>query len=589
MVTIKTGKIEEATLDRFGLGVIAVVTFLSRFLTLNQPLLERHDFRQTQTAYQALSFVNGDGSLMRPHLPIFGSPWELPFEFPLFQLLVSYVHRLTSMSIDTASRSTALFFFVLCSVPLFNLARKLISRLASYCVVVIFCFSPFAFQWSRASLIEYCAVFFGLVFVNLIIKIWHQSDLRSLALASISGSICGLVKVTTFVPMTIFVILICSLHFGSLSESFKKKRNLALIAIPISISLGIARLWTIWSDHIRVQNPATKWLSEKSLSSWTYGTVQQRLSLENWQIIFDRIDKLILGHFTWVAVIVIALFVRNSMVKALAIFISVSATIFIFFNLYVIHDYYLIAVSALLALQIGIAVDDATKFLLDRKKKLALPLVPIVFLLLLPDSFDPKTSYWGLSYRELRQPTSELSVLSNREQYAFTSFEGWNPRLLYYANRKGMMLDSRATNLSYLQTLSDLEKYDFYAGVPDRPDVVQLRGWYLPVGESTTRIDDNAFAFNQWGVVIGAANLRDQEKLKNEQILKCDGVEKLSLTKFPIGSTLSTSGGGPGYFLFSPVLQPVPIGGQIKILGTIRPLKYSQLSCTGVNSIIIRW
>jgi hypothetical protein len=573
--------------DICALGTLMFVVAMTRFPTLGQPLLERHDFRQTQTAYQALSFAKGEGSILRPHLPIFGEPWELPLEFPFFQLIASYVYRLSTMSIDKSVRVTALVFFLLCFPPLYSLARKLMSRKAAYAVVFIFAFSPFNFQWSRASLIEYAAVFFGLVFVNLMIKISIKPTLVDLAGATIFGSVAGLVKATTLVPMILFSIVICTTNFGKLRPTTIQRKTLVLFSLPILISLTVARVWTSWADKIRLQNPATTWLSEKSLSKWNYGTVSQRLQMDNWKVIFDRVDYLILGHFAWILLLGVAVFFAKSRTKFLAVHLSVFMTIFVFFNLYVIHDYYLIAISPLLVLQFGFALDEMSLYL--TKKRFSFPLIFIVFILLLPDSFDSAKAYWALPFKKFEKQTSELARLSLPNQYSFASFEGWNPRLLYEAQRKGMMLDSRATSIEYLRSLSDLKKYDFYTGLPDRPDVMQIRGWYLPVGVITTRLDDEIGDFMPWGLALGAMTATLSNNPSSSELLKCDGIDSFDLSRFKTGSTLTTTSSKPGSFVLSPVLQPVPIGGQIKILGLIDTTVFRQLSCVGADSVLISW
>ena len=57
--------------------------------TLDQPLLEKHAWRQTQTAYSARIFHEQGIDLLHPKLPVFGEPFEAPFEFPLCQAAAS--------------------------------------------------------------------------------------------------------------------------------------------------------------------------------------------------------------------------------------------------------------------------------------------------------------------------------------------------------------------------------------------------------------------------------------------------------------------------------------------------------------------
>ncbi len=71
-----------------------MLAFAIRLPHLDQPLLERHAFRQTQTAYPALPYHGRGISLLHPLLPILGPPFEVSLEFALLQALGSLVMNL---------------------------------------------------------------------------------------------------------------------------------------------------------------------------------------------------------------------------------------------------------------------------------------------------------------------------------------------------------------------------------------------------------------------------------------------------------------------------------------------------------------
>ena len=70
-------------------AVLLVFTVLIHLPTFDQPLVERHNFRQTQTAFTARIYHEEGIDLFDPKLPVLGPPWEVPFEFPLFQAAAS--------------------------------------------------------------------------------------------------------------------------------------------------------------------------------------------------------------------------------------------------------------------------------------------------------------------------------------------------------------------------------------------------------------------------------------------------------------------------------------------------------------------
>lgn len=75
--------------------VSAAAFFASAFWlgTLQRPLIDQHEFRQTQTALGALFMQPGLGGLLNYQTPVLGSPRSIPFEFSLFQWLS---HQLAS-------------------------------------------------------------------------------------------------------------------------------------------------------------------------------------------------------------------------------------------------------------------------------------------------------------------------------------------------------------------------------------------------------------------------------------------------------------------------------------------------------------
>lgn len=59
---------------------------------------------------------------LHPTLPVFGEPFEVPFDFPLFQAAASVVME-AGVEDDTAMRVTGLACFLLTALLLFSLGR----------------------------------------------------------------------------------------------------------------------------------------------------------------------------------------------------------------------------------------------------------------------------------------------------------------------------------------------------------------------------------------------------------------------------------------------------------------------------------
>ena len=103
--------------------LILAVVVLVHLPTLGAPLLDRHDFRQTQTAFTARIYHEDGIDLLHPKLPVLGPPWEVPFEFPLFQAAAALVID-AGVAEDLALRATGLASFVLTGFLLWLLVRR---------------------------------------------------------------------------------------------------------------------------------------------------------------------------------------------------------------------------------------------------------------------------------------------------------------------------------------------------------------------------------------------------------------------------------------------------------------------------------
>ena len=74
--------------------LLTLVTFT--FITVigilysTNPILDQHSFRQTQTAISAKYIF--DGNIFNYQTPILGEPYNIPFEFPIYQILVAFIY-----------------------------------------------------------------------------------------------------------------------------------------------------------------------------------------------------------------------------------------------------------------------------------------------------------------------------------------------------------------------------------------------------------------------------------------------------------------------------------------------------------------
>src|ERR1700733_12178228 len=89
----------------------------------NDPLLGMHSFRQTQTAITAYWILRGS-PWFAYHTPVLGAPWSIPYEFPMYQLVVAAVVKLTGLQLDPAGRLVSYLFLLATIWPTRSIMRS---------------------------------------------------------------------------------------------------------------------------------------------------------------------------------------------------------------------------------------------------------------------------------------------------------------------------------------------------------------------------------------------------------------------------------------------------------------------------------
>ncbi len=426
-------------------GAVILLLLLAaavRLPTLDQALVERHAFRQTQTAYTALLFHESGVDLQHPKLPVFGTPFEVPFELPLVQAMAAAVMS-WGLSPDVAVRTTGLACFLLSALLLWGLVRHVGGRLAAIVTLALFLFSPFSLLWSRALLIEYLAVAgaVGWVWAGVLWRDRRRAVYAGLAL--IAGLVAMLVKPTTGALWVLPLLAYTAVDEGPGWRSWLRARRDIVLAVVIVAPCAAALAWTNHADAVKAASDATRWLTSSRLTEWNFGTVGQRLDGSNWTTIMDRIRTELTGYPAWLLPLAALVGLRSRQARFWAALVAVPIlTIVIFWNLYVVHDYYLAAISPVLAAVAGFGVARVWHAIdRPRARRLLVALLGAYAAALLV--LEPSLA--TLAYRDTDLDDgfpvgSEAHRLT--EPTDLVVFEGsdWAPVVPYYARRAGYMI-----------------------------------------------------------------------------------------------------------------------------------------------------
>lgn len=607
-------------LDALAVGGVILVALLIRVPTLMQPLLEAHAFRQTQTAYTALVFHESGVDLFHPQVPVLGPPFELAFDFPLFQALAT-IPMAIGLAPDAALRLTCLATALVAGLLLWWLMRRLAGRIEACAALVFFLFSPFAMLWSRTAMLEYLVMASALGFLAAAIRWCDTRRPAWWVAAALAGMVAMAVKSTAgffwVLPVAAYALTVR----GRRSDPWLW----ALLALP----LGVGLAWTEYADTLRAAGPGTAWMTTARLTSFLFGPLEERVSPGAWRALL----VFVLGAIGPAVVLLLAVVPRAVRASARPVFwtallVAPLASILVFFNLYTVHDYYLLAATPVFAMGLGLAVghlvrDRAVAFIgraavtgaaavltsimLDRPPPLVLAVLLLVGVALLAWLARPRArpelvvagalglllaadivstvGYWGVAYRppgsEVLAQAAELDRQTGPADEVVVVGLDWSPSLLYYARRRGQMLPPPLLEPGFVASLPRDRYRTFFSGDPNVDPLWPATHWAwvgaidahtYALGASREALRDAPLAATDDSAAFVAATAAGTVLLDTPAVLRC-------------GEATTLRAGARGTWLR---LAPAPRDARLRVWGVPAPIPARQFVATTVSGGSLR-
>jgi hypothetical protein len=449
--------------------MIIGISILPRFISIDQNLLDIQPFRQTQTAISVWNFTQEGFNFFNYQTPIFGPPYQAPFELPVFQTTAYLFYKLGINNIEIACRLANILYFVLCALLLIPIVSKLFkNRLITLLTLIHFCFIPFALCWSRNVTIEFCALSFCLLYLLLFFKVQENNGFLkyiNLFLLCVIGCLAYSIKLTTAFPYVIIVATFFGLEIlKQILQSWKNKtmlnyifsfttfQNALIVFLGFLIPFLSMYLWVRHTDLLKMQSTFSYSMTSSSMREWTFGMWDDKTNFLKWHVIVERIGFSLLP-FLLTLVSFFGLInkgIRAYFNKFLLCLIVILLTIFIFFNLYYEHDYYLAALLPLFGVMFALGYYiistflDSLKFKNILKKTIITTLIAIPFLM--PSGMKFTTEYLRFMYtKNVNEDYPQFvigkkiqSMTNKKDEIIFTDYE-WSSEMLYCAKRKGLM------------------------------------------------------------------------------------------------------------------------------------------------------
>ena len=93
--------------NRIFLFLVFLLPLIFIIYSINSTLLDHMGYRQTQTALSTLWMSNSD-SWFNFLFPVFGYPWLLPLEYPIFQIIAYWLSGIEFIELETSGRLLSL-------------------------------------------------------------------------------------------------------------------------------------------------------------------------------------------------------------------------------------------------------------------------------------------------------------------------------------------------------------------------------------------------------------------------------------------------------------------------------------------------
>jgi hypothetical protein len=455
------------------LFIAAVCIFLwVGLVNVDQPILERHAFRQTQTALTAY-WLRINGFSLDYETPVLGAPWSIPFEFPLYQALVAWVSAVTGAGLDRVGRLVDLVSSLLVCPPLYRSLRLLgAARGAAHFANALYLTAPVYLFWSSTFMIEGMALLFAVSAGYYMLKAYQGAKVRDVLLFLFLLTLALLQKITTgAVPALVGLALfgwraLMSLRAARSLRTDPVRDGLCVLGAA-ALAFGAAYGWVVYSDAVKARNEFGQGLTSSALDAWNYGTLAQRFGKPFvGDVVLERILMPSTAGFVGLLAVIVLFLRRNEQgSKNIAVLglVLFAAPLLIFTNLHYVHDYYQVANVVFLVCAVAAGV-YAVCGLFPPRFAAAGPLLMIAVVAANLNFFDE--NYWRQKSAQISGQNSQtlklaefLKVHTAADQPIIVFGYDWSSEVPYYAQRKALAVPNWVSPAMKLEAIRNPARF----------------------------------------------------------------------------------------------------------------------------------
>ena len=461
--------------------IFLLLGFVIRVFHLDNRIYSPHAWRQSDTANFIWDYYQNGIDLFEPSVCWMGGYKLVIFEFPLFEAICALFYHVFGASHLTA-KIVFLVFFIGSAWMFYLLVKLILNQSTARIALLVYLFMPLSLFYGQALHIDYPVLLccFGMCYY--MVRAIRQSNRFDLTIASIFTLLALVVKAPYAVIFALPLIY----------EAIRKRKIKWLLVNSYFLILPLV-LFYFWQRYVFMTNGnAPDWdfiIGYRKFThnaGWYYGTLEQRLDIDNWLVLKDRFFDDLLGISGLILLVLgfwrlkknwfIILWIAGAMLYML-----------IFFNLNIVHNYYQIPFVPLCAILIALGIDQCARFKPSFTNWIVLLLLS--FFALESIRFSERNYFVSDDKREsIGENISKRTNDGDLVIVNYANIDSKCPNYLYAAKRNGWQLLSYGLKASMVYELME-EGADYFVTIRNSPMTGEMQGFLSSFPQEKIEID----------------------------------------------------------------------------------------------------
>jgi hypothetical protein len=434
--------------------ILAVIFCGLRLLHFGAEIDMPNMWRQSDTAQYIRAFYVDGIDLLHPSVCWLADHRTTILEFPLPEAVAAVGYHIFGPH-HAVARVVFLLFFLGSAYFAFRFVGEILDRRLARMTVLVYLVMPLSFFYSRAIHIDFSALFFAYGMATFFAVGLRRESAQWMWAGGCFAALALMIKAPYVLPV---IPPLCVVVIRDRKWRFLL-RSLPQLALPV-LAFGF------WEAHVHtVNSQAPDWdfipHYRKMVQNWGwyFGTLAQRLDPRSWLTLGQRFFSEVVGALGLVPLLVgVAVMVRRRSWSLLAWCAGAALMLLIFFNLCVVHNYYLIPFLAPLACLIAAGI----LWLVDEvggRRVVSVVLTAGMLLLLAGEHLRYSETHYYRVLDDVVEGGREIGLHTREGSLVVVSkgaLDCRSPHLLYSADRYGWSITEHDLRPDLLERLRAL-------------------------------------------------------------------------------------------------------------------------------------